>query len=168
VPARVLAAARVPVADGVAAPVRALAPGRPLAPARAPGRAAGRAGGGCACPATPAAGRLGWPALVKVAGMAAPVAPVARVASRVASLVVVVVMMLVVLVVVAVRVVAWAWRWAPVMGPAVVSRSRMPQASTTHADLVRTRMVLSLSFRVMSGAPARRWARAAGGEGKAS
>jgi hypothetical protein len=165
VPARVLAAARVPVADGAAAPVRALAPGRALAPARAPGRAAGRAGGGCACPAASAAGRLGWPALVKVAGMAAPVAPVARAASRVAPLVVAVV---VVLVVVAVRVVAWAWRWAPVMGPAVVSRSRMPQASTTHADLVRTRMVLSLSFRVMSGAPARRWARAAGGEGKAS
>jgi hypothetical protein len=70
--------------------------------------------------------------------------------ARVAPLVVVVVVLVVLallLVVVAVRVVAWAWRWAPVMGPAVVSRSRMPQASTTHADLVRTRMVLSLSFR---------------------
>ena len=33
------------------------------------------------------------------------------------------------------------------MGPAAVMMSRMPQASATHADQVRTRMVPSLSFR---------------------
>jgi hypothetical protein len=53
---------------------------------------------------------------------------------------------LVVLVLLAMRVFAWAGRRGPV-DPAAVMMSRMPQASTTHADQVRTRMVLSLSFR---------------------
>jgi hypothetical protein len=52
---------------------------------------------------------------------------------------------LLVLVLLAVRVVAWAGRVDP-MGPAAVMMSRMPQASATHADQVRTRMVPSLSF----------------------
>jgi hypothetical protein len=53
---------------------------------------------------------------------------------------------LVVPVLLAMRVFAWAGRRDP-MGPAAVMMSRMPQASTTHADHVRTRMVPSLSFR---------------------
>ena len=57
-----------------------------------------------------------------------------------------VVVVLVLLVVPAMRVVAWAGRRDP-MGPAAVTMSRMPQASATHADQVRTRMVPSLSFR---------------------
>jgi hypothetical protein len=68
---------------------------------------------------------------------------------RVARVVVVVVLLVlrVLLVVVAVRVVAWAGRGDP-MGPAAaVKMSRMAQASATHADQVRTRMVPSLSFR---------------------
>jgi hypothetical protein len=46
----------------------------------------------------------------------------------------------------AVRLFAWVWRGDPVDPAVRSSRSRMPQASTTHADLVRTRMVVSLSF----------------------
>ncbi len=59
---------------------------------------------------------------------------------------VVLVVLVVVLVVPAMRVVAWAGRRDP-MGPAAVMMSRMAQASATHADRVRTRMVPSLSFR---------------------
>ncbi|HEX4291077.1 MAG TPA: hypothetical protein VH021_19280 [Trebonia sp.] len=54
--------------------------------------------------------------------------------------------LVVLVVLVAVRVVAWAGRVDP-MGPAAVMMIRMmPQASATHADQVRTRMVPSLSF----------------------
>jgi hypothetical protein len=60
--------------------------------------------------------------------------------------VLVLVLVLVVLVVLAMRVVAWAGRRDP-MGPAAVMMSRNAQASATHADQVRTRMVASLSFR---------------------
>jgi hypothetical protein len=61
-------------------------------------------------------------------------------------MVVVGLVVLVVPVLLAMRVFAWAGRRDP-MGPAAVMMSRMPQASTTHADHVRTRMVPSLSFR---------------------
>ena len=54
-------------------------------------------------------------------------------------------MVLVLLVVLAVRVFAWAGRRGP-EEPAAVTMSTMPQASATHADQVRTRMVPSLSF----------------------
>jgi hypothetical protein len=49
------------------------------------------------------------------------------------------------------------------MHPTATRISRTPQASTTHADLVRTRMVLSLSFQRKSAlnALARRRAREA-------
>jgi hypothetical protein len=60
-------------------------------------------------------------------------------------MVVLVLVLLVLLVLLAMRVFAWAGRRGPVE-PTAVNRSRMPQASTTHADLVRTRMVPSLSF----------------------
>jgi hypothetical protein len=59
--------------------------------------------------------------------------------------VVMVVVVLVLLVLLAMRVFAWAARKGP-EEPTAVTMSRMPQASTTHADLVRTRMVPSLSF----------------------
>jgi hypothetical protein len=65
--------------------------------------------------------------------------------ARVTRAVVVVVVLLVLLVLLAMRMFAWAGRQDP-MGPAASKMSRMPQASTTHADLVRTRMVPSLSF----------------------
>ena len=74
--------------------------------------------------------------------------------------------LLVVLVVLpAVRVFAWAGRQAS-LKPAAARMSRMPQASTTHADLVRTRMVPSLSFLRNSAlnALARRRAREASGK----
>jgi hypothetical protein len=45
----------------------------------------------------------------------------------------------------AMRMFAWAGRRDP-EEPTATRMSRMPQASTTHADLVRTRMVPSLSF----------------------
>jgi hypothetical protein len=51
----------------------------------------------------------------------------------------------VMLVLLAMRMFAWAGRKDP-FEPTATRRSRMPQASTTHADLVRTRMVPSLSF----------------------
>ena len=63
--------------------------------------------------------------------------------------VVMVVVVLVLLVLLAMRVFAWAARKGP-EEPTAVTMSRMPQASTTHADLVRTRMVPSLSFQGMS------------------
>ena len=69
-----------------------------------------------------------------------------RVASVVVVVAVVVLVLPVLLVVLAVRVVAWAGRGDP-MGPAAVVMSTMAQASATHADQVRTRMVASLSFR---------------------
>ena len=59
--------------------------------------------------------------------------------------VVMVVVVLVLLVLLAMRVFAWAGRKGP-EEPTAVTMSRMPQASTTHADQVRTRMVPSLSF----------------------
>ena len=55
------------------------------------------------------------------------------------------VVVLVLLVMPAMRVFAWAGRKGP-EEPAAVTMSRMPQASATHADHVRTRMVPSLSF----------------------
>ena len=58
---------------------------------------------------------------------------------------VMVVLMLVLLVLLAMRVFAWAGRKGP-EEPTAVKMSRMPQASATHADQVRTRMVPSLSF----------------------
>ena len=76
-----------------------------------------------------------------VAKAGGPVRVVVTLLVRVAWMVVVVL-----LVVLAVRVVAWAGRRDP-MGPAAVVMSKMPQASATHADQVRTRMVPSLSFR---------------------
>ena len=75
------------------------------------------------------------------------VALLVRVAWVVVAVVVVVVLVLLVLL--AMRVFAWAGRRGPVE-PAAVTMSRMPQASTTHADQVRTRMVPSLSFQGMS------------------
>jgi hypothetical protein len=77
----------------------------------------------------------------------------------------VVLVLLVVLVLPAMRVFAWARRGDP-CDPAATRRSRMPQASTTHADLVRTRMVPSLSFLRNSAlnALARRRAREASGK----
>ena len=54
-------------------------------------------------------------------------------------------MLVVLVVLVAVRALAGAGRADPV-DPAAARRSRVPQASTAHADLVRTRMVVSLSF----------------------
>jgi hypothetical protein len=54
--------------------------------------------------------------------------------------------MMVLLVMLAMRVFAWAGRKGP-EEPTAVMMSRMPQASATHADQVRTRMVPSLSFR---------------------
>jgi len=54
--------------------------------------------------------------------------------------------MMVLLVMLAMRVFAWAGRKGP-KEPTAVMMSRMPQASATHADQVRTRMVPSLSFR---------------------
>jgi uncharacterized membrane protein YedE/YeeE len=71
---------------------------------------------------------------------------VARVVMVVAVMLVVVLVLLVLL---AMRVFAWARRRGPVE-PTAVTMSRMPQASTTHADQVRTRMVPSLSFQGMS------------------
>jgi hypothetical protein len=55
------------------------------------------------------------------------------------------VMLVLLVVLLAMRVFAWAGRGDPI-DPAAARMSRMPQASTTHADLVRTRMVPSLSF----------------------
>ena len=52
---------------------------------------------------------------------------------------------LVLLVVLAMRVFAWAGRKDP-EEPTAVKMSRIAQASATHADQVRTRMVPSLSF----------------------
>jgi hypothetical protein len=46
----------------------------------------------------------------------------------------------------AMRVFAWAGRMGP-KEPTATRMSRMLQASATHADIVRTRMVPSLSFR---------------------
>ena len=54
-------------------------------------------------------------------------------------LVLVLLVVVVLVLLVAMRVVAWAGRLAAVK-PAAARVSRMPQASTTHADLVRTRM----------------------------
>jgi hypothetical protein len=71
---------------------------------------------------------------------------VATLLVRVARVAMVGVLLVVLVVLVAVRVVAWAGRVDP-MGPAAVMMIRMmPQASATHADQVRTRMVPSLSF----------------------
>jgi flagellar basal body-associated protein FliL len=53
--------------------------------------------------------------------------------------------LLALLIVLAMRVFAWAGRKGP-EEPTAVMMSRMPQASATHADQVRTRMVPSLSF----------------------
>src|SRR5262249_34246896 len=46
----------------------------------------------------------------------------------------------------AVRVFAWAWWADPFMPTAIRVIGRMLQASTTHADLIHVRMVMSLSF----------------------
>ena len=51
------------------------------------------------------------------------------------------------LVLLAVRMVAWAGWMDPFMPVVTRVIDRMVQASTTHADLVHVRMVLSLSFR---------------------
>ena len=57
------------------------------------------------------------------------------------------VVVLVLLVLLAMRVFAWAgWTRMGAEEPTAVTMSRMPQASATHADQVRTRMVPSLSF----------------------
>jgi hypothetical protein len=58
-------------------------------------------------------------------------------------------LLLVLLVLLAMRMFAWAGRKDP-EEPTASTMSRMPQASTTHADLVRTRMVPSLSFQEIS------------------
>jgi hypothetical protein len=108
--------------------------------ARAPGRPTGRAIAVDAAVSGQPAAVLTW---VLVGVLTRVVTTLARVACVVIAVLLLV--LLVLLVLLAMRVFAWAGRGDP-MGPAAVMMSRMPQASATHADQVRTRMVPSLSF----------------------
>jgi hypothetical protein len=109
--------------------------------ARAPGCPTGRAIAVDAAVSGQPAAVLTW-VLVGVLTRVV-VTTLARVACVVMAVLLLV--LLVLLVLLAMRVFAWAGRGDP-MGPAAVTISRMPQASATHADQVRTRMVPSLSF----------------------
>jgi hypothetical protein len=66
--------------------------------------------------------------------------------ARVTSVLLVVLVLLVLLVLLAMRWFAWAGRADPFMPTATKRMNRMLQASTTHADFVHIRTVVSLSF----------------------
>ena len=115
----------------------------------APGRAAGRA---AAADTAAVSGRAAEAPTGEPGGV--PVRVVVTLLVRVTRMVselLIVPILLVVLVMLAMRVFAWVGREDPT-GPAAVTvnRSTMPQASATHADQVRTRMVLHFPSKELS------------------